>query len=451
MSQGDINFILDDYEIGIYNVSDIPQNLRSIRNDVFVDEKGFLNASTEDLYDHCGVHIVLQSKTTGTAIACIQTYKSETGEFADKCGLSPEKLKSGITLTRLMVRKEYRGQSLGGLMLYLAMQEGRKWGRKRVFLYTEQGESSTLGYIAYEPVTGMRSFVPEGKQSKQVVANTQILEYSISHCYAQLPENIRKFLQPRLATEAIDTVNQRLDLFFKNPWFDAIYNETLTKHQYIQTLGNLYQFVRLTTRILAKAVSLSEDTGMRKHFLEHLTDEIDHEIQIESDLAQVSPNLINFVKNDMIPSIPTQQFMVIQESLLAYNSDPLSYVAVPFSIEGFTARLDHKFITSLENCLAKWGVKRPARGVTFFRVHITSDGGDDGHWDNNKKFLLKYIDSETKLKKILNVIHLTMDSLERCYSSYVEESDFEINENESKTLSRPVPMDRLTTETTHHA
>ncbi len=433
---------LKDCSISKHQGNELPQNLLDLRQEVYVKEKGFLNEESSDAYDQFGYHILLTNNSTGKAVASIQTYKSESGEFAQKSEISSKKLTSGVTLTRLMVRKDHRGLGLGGLMLYLAMQEGRKWGRKRVFLYTEEGETSTLNYIAYEPVKNLPSFTPTGRQTKQVAANTQILELSMSRCYSQLPPEVKKFLQPFLGNEAIDTVSKRLDQFFENPWFKAIYSETLTKQQYVETLGNLYQFVRLTTRILSQAVSLSDDSGMRKHFLEHLNGEIDHEIQIESDLAQVNPGVIDFIKHEMIPSIHTQQFMVIQESLLAHNRDPLSYVAVPFSIEGFTARLDQKFIQCLENCLRKWGVPRPARGVTFFRVHIVSDGGEDGHWENNKKFLLKYIDSDAKLKKFINVIHLTMDSLENCYSSYVSEPDFEVaSENVFINKSTIRPMD----------
>ncbi len=424
MNAQSLSSFLGDCKISTLSPMELTDKFYEFRDSVYVCEKGFLSREMASKYDQFGVYIVLTLNGDDTPIAAIQTYKAEVGEFADMSELPVDRLKSGIVLTRLMVRKEYRGFGLSGLMLYMAMQQGRRWKRSRAFLYVEQGEMSTRRHLSYEVIPSLPTFIPTGAQKNKVIPCTQFLEMSMAQCFSQMTPEVKDFLRPYLGQEAVDTVNERLDKFFKNPWFKAVYSETMTKHQYIQTLGNLYQFVRLTTRILSRAVSLCDDSGMRNHFLEHLNGEIDHEIQIESDLAQVDSTVVDFVKNRMIPSIPTQQFMVIQESLLAYNHDPLSYVAVPFSIEGFTARLDQKFIQCLENCLKKWGVQRPARGVTFFRVHINSDGGEDGHWESNKKFLKKYIDTDLRLKKFINVIHLTMDSLENCYSSYVAEPDF---------------------------
>lgn len=201
-------------------------------------------------------------------------------------------------------------------------------------------------------------------------------------------------------------------------FFRAVHEGTLTREQYAYALGNVHQFVRHTTRLAARGVGHSPTTEMRSHFIHHLNGEVNHELIIERDLAHLGED-VDYVRTHMPPNGPTQEFMVVQESMIGYYQDPVLLLAAPITAEGVTAHLDEAFIASLTEIVSSWGVEHPERACKFFSSHMHTDGGDDGHWEMSVRFAGRCLTDETKHQFFLCSMRSAMRATTRLYDSLV--------------------------------
>ena len=422
--------MLEDVDITIYEGSDLPDDAKQLRTSIYSSEMGYLTDKTcFNSWDELGAHIVVRTGKDRKAIACGHVYPAETGEFADHSGLAKEQLETGVMMTRVMTHPDFRGQGLIKLVLYACAKQGRAWGRNRMFCFALRGEKPTMQVLKYQwlPELNVRTIRGTANSVHRFHPATQRLDIAIRRSWDMMPAKLQASVVKSgiIADELVNVAETRIEQFFKNQFFKTIYGQDLSRHHYVRTLSNFHQFVRHTTRILARAASQTEDAKLRKHFLHHLSGEIDHEVQIEVDLSTLKAD-VEFVKNRMVASEPIEKFMCIQEALLGYRQDPLSYMAVPFGIEGFAANLDEAFVDALEQNVSRWGVKNPSRATTFIRAHIVSDGGDDGHWEQNKKAISRFIDSEPKASRFLNVLNITFDAMEEIYADFVAEPDVSV-------------------------
>ena len=248
----------------------------------------------------------------------------------------------------------------------------------------------------------------------------QRVDIAIHLAWMAASSEVQGFLREQLVGEAVETLERWIVRFFKTPYFQAVYDGTMTKEQYVYGLSNMHQFVRWTTRLCGLAVSHSHDRTIRNKWLEHLQGEINHEMIIEKDLQGLNVD-IDYLVNHMVPSVSVQAFMVAQESAIAFHRDPILFMAAPFVAEGFTARLDQRFIDSLRRLARGWGAENPKLVTAFWASHIEYDGGDDGHWENSRKMLELYLQTDRDLLKFLNIMRLACNAFERSYSSYVED------------------------------
>jgi hypothetical protein len=203
-------------------------------------------------------------------------------------------------------------------------------------------------------------------------------------------------------------------------FFAAVDAGTLTRAQYVYALSNIYQFVRHTTRLAARAIAHSPTTELRSHFVQHLTGEVNHELIIERDLANLGED-VAYVRDAMAPNGPTQEFMSIQESMIGYYQDPVLLMASPLVAEGVSAHLDASFVHALHRCIAGWGVEAPERCSKFLVSHIHTDGGGDGHWEMTVRFLSGCLREESKHQWFVRSMRSAMRGTERLYESFVSE------------------------------
>jgi hypothetical protein len=211
--------------------------------------------------------------------------------------------------------------------------------------------------------------------------------------------------------------------FYENPWFNHVAAGTLTRGQYVEFLANNYQFVRWTTRILARVASLTDDDDLRNHYLHHLSGEIDHEKIIERDLAYLGAD-VEYVRHHMAPCVDIGHFTGVQEGLVGFRADPVTLLAVPLAIESLTAHLTGTFLADLEACVQKWGYAEPSRATAYLRSHIPLDGGEDGHWERTRQIIHQFVKSEPQTQRFLGVVRMVIVALDRALRSYVEFPDF---------------------------
>jgi hypothetical protein len=228
-------------------------------------------------------------------------------------------------------------------------------------------------------------------------------------------------IAPKLrAQEVAETVRRWLSNGREWGLFRAVHARTLTRRQYVYALSNIYQFVRHTTRVLARCIAYSDTTDMRSHFIHHLNGEVNHELIIEHDLKNLGEDL-SYVCQHMAPNGPTQEFMAIQESLIGFYQDPILLMASPMAAEGVTAHLDQAFVDGLHDCMRKWNVPVPEKASKFFVSHMSADGGEDGHWEGTVNFLAKCLTDEGKHQFFLRSMRNSMSGTQRLYDSFVED------------------------------
>jgi hypothetical protein len=400
------------------------QDVVALRRAIYVEEAQLLQEKDlVDQDDRLARHLcVYVDEGAGPRLAAaMQELPAETGSFGRHTGLPADVLKQGYTGSRAVVANEYRNQGFFSLMLYLAMRDYRMQGRKYMFGYMEPGDQPAYKILRYRPIEGVASREIRGPNGHryEVVATWQDLAYGLHRAFESLPENLKTWLQTEgvLATEIVTTVQQRIQRFYDNPWFARLQDGSLTREHYVAVLANMHQFVRWTTRLLGRIVGVTADSPLRRHYIEHLEGEIDHDVLLEHDLAYLGAD-VEYVKNYMVPLVSIQEFMVTQESMAAFHQDPLLFLAVPFSVEGLSGFLPKETLTRLCEAMASWGVDNPKRALSFLASHVHTDGGEDGHWEKGRQMVVKYVTTEAQVQRFLNVVHLVMNSLERAYTAY---------------------------------
>ena len=264
----------------------------------------------------------------------------------------------------------------------------------------------------------MLRLAPCGEQLSTLY--TQRVDLAGHYANTAIEETGRSVSSKLRAEEVAETVRRWLTNGREWGLFRAVHARTLTRRQYVYALSNIYQFVRHTTRVLARCITYSDTTEMRSHFIHHLNGEINHELIIEHDLKNLGEDL-SYVVKDMAPNGPTQEFMAIQESLIGFYQDPILLMASPMAAEGVTAHLDQEFVDNLHECMRKWNVPVPEKTSKFFVSHMSADGGEDGHWKGTVDFLAKCLTDEAKHQFFLRSMRNSMSGTERLYNSFIED------------------------------
>jgi hypothetical protein len=224
-----------------------------------------------------------------------------------------------------------------------------------------------------------------------------------------------------LAAEVEETVQRWVANGTEWSFFKALREQRLAREQYVYTLSNLHQFVRHTTRLIGRAVGASADPELRKHWIDHLNGEVNHEVIIERDLKHMHED-VEYVTRHMAPCRTTQEFMAIQESMIAYYNDPILMMASPLAAEAVTAHLDQHFVEDLLHCAASWGIEEPKRACQFLISHMNTDGGEDGHWRMSIEMLPKLIRDEARLAQFLTINACSRRSIEGVFTAPVDDT-----------------------------
>jgi hypothetical protein len=287
-------------------------------------------------------------------------------------------------------------------------------------------DAVAAGITRAVPMQGVAPFTYTGHQGRELVlrAVQADVNYALYHCWKDLRAVPRGFVADHLlADEVIRTVLRLTTLFYENPWFQRVSARTLTRGQYVDFLANNHQFVRWTTRILARVAGLAADRELRNHYLHHLSGEIDHELLIERDLAYIGAD-VEYVREHMSPCVDVGHFMGVQESIVGFRADPFLLLAVPIAIESLTAHLPESFLIDLEANVRGWGYDEPANATSYLRSHIPVDGGMDGHWERTRQVISRFLKTEPETQRFVTVVRMVIIALDRALRSYVRHPDF---------------------------
>ncbi len=402
-----------------------PQEIVDLRYRVYCDETNLLDEhEIVSEHDELGTHFCLYYE--GKLIGTILGVKTEDSIFPEWSGVPKVHLCKTYYASRGILLPEYRHRGLFFLLMYLIGREARILDRDKIVAYMEGLDTVATRVNKAQRLNGIPPRRYRGNQGREYLLYPVQMDvgYGLYRCWEFLSAPLRdvaaKYL---LADEVIRTVKRLThQLYCENPYFHCIAEGRLTRTQYIEFLANSHQFVRWTTRILARIAGVTHHRQLRNHYLSHLSGEIDHETIIESDLTYLGAE-VAYVLDYMVPSVDIGHFRCVQESMAAFHADPFKLLAVPIAIEGLTAHLSDQFLSQLEDCIASWGYDEPKRATAYLRSHTTFDGGEDGHWEHTKKQIETFLKTEADTREFILIVRMVLTAMDRALASYVEQPD----------------------------
>jgi vesicle coat complex subunit len=221
--------------------------------------------------------------------------------------------------------------------------------------------------------------------------------------------------------EVSSTVMQHVESAFRRGFFASVGQRKLSRNQYIYVMSQQHAYVKYTTRILGYCVAYAEESHLRKHFSRHLSEEVNHEKIIESDLAHLGAD-VEYVVHDLEPNVSTLQFTLGELALVSHFHDSILLTAAPLAAEGLTAHLNPEFIDTLNDVIASWGVANPEKATRFLASHIEFDSGQQGHFEGSMRLLAEYLKTERKTRRYISALHAQMNSFLRIYEDGMDES-----------------------------
>lgn len=400
----------------------LSEDALALRKQIFVQETGYLTDNqliTDEDRNGFNISIYYQDQIIGS----ISGVNAEQSKLSERSGIPNTALKNTLYLSRGMVVPQFRGRNIFYLMLYLCAQQATYRERGNIVIYKHSQDSALDKVLNFQIMENLKPLEFSGKGNAYtltpIYCATDYLRYG---CWRHLNSNLQGFVKQFFAEEIRQIVLKLTDRFYENPWIQAVYKGTLTRNQYIDSLANNYQFVRWTTRLLARVVGITDNEELRNHYLDHLQGEINHEKIVERDLLAMGADL-DFVKNNKLPNININKFMCVQESMAAFYNDPVLFLAVPLSIESVTAHLSDEFLKALEKCIAGWGIKKPLDAMRYLSSHVHTDGDPDGHWDQTILSVQKFLKDEYQTRRFINVAHMVLESFTDGYIDIMKYPD----------------------------
>lgn len=300
--------------------------------------------------------------------------------------------------------------------LYQILQRARILGLNTVVAHIEDTDSPLARVLRLAELNAG----PEKRSGTLCTASAQMLDVAIHGAARACDPSTWAQVQPGLAQEAIETVQRWVNTFYAGSWAQSIFKKTMTREQYVQSLCNMHHFVRQTTQHLGRAIAHAPNREMRRHFIDHLNGEINHEVSLENDLRHLGEDP-EYVMLHRVPNAPTKAFMAIQETSIAFYTDPMLLMACPFVAEAVTGNMPKEFLTSLLELVSSWGVEKPEKATTFLLSHTHTDGGDDGHWQGTAAILNRYLVDEATQRRFLCTLRCAADCFERSFNSSIDD------------------------------
>jgi hypothetical protein len=341
---------------------------------------------------------------------------ASTSRFGNRSKLSPQVLSRSLAIEAVWMATD-SGEADLAPALYRALQQGRIWDCNTVVAHVESIQDPLARLLGLAEL----SAAPEARADKLYTASAQMLDVAIHRASLRAGQAAWLELRKDLPGEALDTVMHWVHAsFYQSAWARSIFEQTMTRQQYVQSLSNMHHYVRQTTQHLGRAVAYAHDRDLRRHLIDHLNGEINHEVSIENDLRQMGED-VEYVMLHRVPSPATKAFMATQEANIAFYQDPMLFMASPLVAEGITAHMPKEFVPCLRGLLASWGVAKPEKATTFLTSHIHTDGGDDGHWEATANMLGDYLIDEPTQRRFLCAMRAAAESIQRSFDANIHD------------------------------
>ena len=395
---------------------EFPEDLKKLRQDVYVEEMKFANEPFYTNDANCS-HMMLYKNNE--IVGSIAVAAAEDTDFNQWAGVCEEKLKHTVFGTRAIVAKKFRSQGYYKALLYICFSRYRRQGRERMVAFSEETSNASRHVMDMVRI--------ENSKNRDVGGyDVGCYESDINYiCYRALeraPEQIKNFL---LRTEAVDDLEYytklRVKKFYSGSFYKKVVDGTLSKQAYIESLAHTHCYVRWTTRILAQQLVSLNQTKFFKEIAKHLNEEIGHPEMIIENLEScgASGNYIDYVKNGMVANRYVDTFMSTQEAAVSWRRDPIAFMGVPVAIEAITAFMPTEFRDGLVKCSNSWGLVNPKKATSFWLSHLEFDNPHNGHWARTIGILRDVLTSETQVIQIRNYIDTVISNISAGYDETV--------------------------------
>ncbi|MCX6116645.1 MAG: hypothetical protein NT027_03825 [Proteobacteria bacterium] len=413
-----------DFSVSVCTYDEISTELYALRSKIYHEEFGLLpKQSLIEENDYKADHLIIRCTSTGELIAASILIHAEISDFATHSGLKASQLTSWYFGSRAMVHPKWRLSGVYKLLVYIGSLHCQVNGRKGFIAYIEQGPDKPAQKILSTQALHFakpRTVVDTKGNSYVVYPVLCEAEQTRSKIFKTLTSQQKKFLADYSFINEIEReIKAGISKFYNGRFCQRVIEGKLSKSEYILSVSNNYQFVRWTTRLLARIACETSDRKLRNHYLSHLSGEVDHDVWLENDLRELGAD-VEYVRDEMVPNVHIGQFMSIQESAAAFYKDPIQFLAVPISIEAITAFMPKEFGKGLMQCISSWGLSNPSKACTFMMSHIYTDGGDDGHWAKTIEVLKENVITDKQRRTALLTIKMIFDAVYRAYDNYVD-------------------------------
>lgn len=383
-----------------------------------LDPSGWLIRATGQLAEPNGTYVCIHGPD-GEPRAAAVVVPADQSQFQQVTRLPESALDTSIYISSIWVSPKAKAASTLPAILYLALRRARILGRQNVaaIIPTPNSDIPLATLMNLEPLDNVPAIQQEGTTYQ---AMGQRLKYSIIKLYNQCSGDELALIKENFLDEILEIHAEWVERFFSGPWAQAVRLGTITKQQYIYSLYNLHQYVRMTTRIAARCIAFADNRDMRNHYIYHLKGEVNHELFIESDLKHLGAD-VDYVLYEHVPHPATKEFMMAQESSIGYYQNPLMLSACPLAAEGIAAHMPQEFLDALYETIASWGVKDPIKAAGFLRSHTITDGGEDGHWRSLVGAITQFITDEFTQQHFLCYMTLAMNGFEHGFNANIND------------------------------
>lgn len=382
------------------HLNEVPKELYSLRIQGYVeDTKDFDVGSVFGKEDINSYHVLIY---IGDKLAAA----SAVGKAVHYPSIASKLQESGVEVsddiwvdTKNVIAKDFRGKGIYHALIYSTYSFLRvQNAQKTVAFFPDDREIIAAKKYTAKPCVGISSGVhttPDGKTISLTLHQMPEASYMCHLGWNYMNTELRESIVPAVIAQNFEThVMARVEEFKTCKFIQAILDQTLTKEQYIDAMGNNLKYVQWTTRLLGKMVGMTEDRELRNHYLHHLKGEVDHDVWIENDLEYLGAD-VEYYRDAKVPDLPISNFMRTQEAYCEFYRHPALFLAVPFTIEAFTAFMSQDVIDGLKQLISSWGYPKPEKGCTFFASHVHTDGHEEvGHWVLTKRMIEKRITDE---------------------------------------------------------
>lgn len=391
----------------------LPKEVLELRKETFVDERNIMvDSEVEQSSDTRGWHILIYDKECEKLVAAAHIEEASHSEITSEINLDDSQLHNAVFAKRATIAKDYRGRSVLPLLIYALMRPYQQHEYLLFYLH-----KTGLPVKRYTGAVELNSLIPkkipsfeeEGMSLTPYISTT---EKAMINCFRHVSNEYSDILGDMLMDDVETYTASCVEEFQELTFWKRAKAKTLSKYEYLNLLSDMHQYVRMTTRMLALAAGNTESAELRKYYIDHVQEEIDHEKILESDMSYLGGDA-KFLLHDRPMSTCARLINSLGESLINTRRTTDLYLAIPLVLESMAGSLGKEQMSSLLNCIKSWGYDKPQNGASML---ISHSGFDVSHMQKDLEMISAYVTTEKQKRELLVNMKITLQAVESMFN-----------------------------------